>query len=278
MKWLKRLGIMIIALGLSLVGYMTIMNYNVNEIGLSVLGFIKKIKGEQVDISQLENEKSQIISHQKWTSLLKKHVSHQGAVDYKGFLSDSVAFDDYLNLLSQHPPGVNWSKKDKLAYWINVYNAFTVKLIMNHYPLNSIKDISSGLPMINSPWDIKFFKIGGIDFDLNTIEHDILRKLDEPRIHFAINCASVSCPKLRHEAFEAASLEQQLDAQSKDFINNEHKNLFSKSENKISKIFSWFENDFQSAGGVSQFISRYSTSFDKQNTTSYLDYDWNLNE
>ena len=104
-----------------------------------------------------------------------------------------------------HPNDKHWTETEQLAYWINAYNAFTVELILDHYPVASIRDIKEGVPFINSVWDIDFIKIEGKTYSLNDIEHRILRReFDEPRIHFAIVCASISCPKLRNEAFEAA--------------------------------------------------------------------------
>lgn len=252
---------------------------NINDIALKTLGFIKKAKGDSVNLSALKTKESNMIKHEEWTVLLNKHVAENGDVDYKGFQNDIVSFNVYLNALSHHPPGKNWTKNDKLAYWINVYNAFTVKLILDYYPLSSIKDISSGLPMINSPWDIKFFKIGDVDFDLNTVEHEILRKeFEEPRIHFAINCASFSCPKLRNEAFESAKLEKQLNEQAKEFIFNPDKNTLSSNQAELSKIFLWFESDFKPVGGVPVFIQKYKPDYNLNSKISYKDYNWSLNQ
>jgi hypothetical protein len=133
------------------------------------------------------------VSHASFTDLLKKHVAASGKVNYKGFIRDSLQLNQYLELLSDNPPQNSWSREDQLAYWINAYNAFTLQLIIRNYPLKSIKDIGSRIkiPFVNTPWDIKFIRIGKRKFDLNNIEHDILRgKFKEPRIHFAIVCAS----------------------------------------------------------------------------------------
>jgi hypothetical protein len=166
------------------------------------------VRGEEVNVALIERERSPQVNHQEWTRLLRQYVSKRGEVNYRGFKADREALQRYLNQLSQNAPSKNWTQAQKLAYWINAYNAFTVKLIIDHYPIKSIKEISEGLPMINSPWDLKFFKIMGIEFDLNTIEHTILRgQFREPRIHFAINCASVSCPQLRDEAYTDIKLQ-----------------------------------------------------------------------
>jgi hypothetical protein len=143
------------------------------------------------------------VQHQQWDSLLQKHVTAEGWVDYDGFIKDSLDLRSYLNLLSEnHPDPGTWTNEERMAYWINAYNAFTVDLILRHYPLESIKDIRPGIPFVNTVWDIKFINIQGQTYDLNNIEHGILRpKFDEPRIHFAVNCASVSCPKLMNRAY-----------------------------------------------------------------------------
>ena len=131
------------------------------------------------------------MTHEVWDELTRKHVTESGVVNYKGIIQDSIQFNAYLDLLSSHLPNeTNWTREERLAYWINAYNAFTVKLIIDHYPVVSIKDIKKGIPLVNSVWDIQFIEIGGKSYDLNNIEHGILRKeFYEPRIHFAINCA-----------------------------------------------------------------------------------------
>jgi len=252
---------------------------NINDVGLKVLGWVKKMKGNAVDLDKLTAMNTPTMEHHNWTTLLKKHVTAAGQVNYKGFIQDSTLLQAYLDDLSTHPPGNNWTEEEKIAYWINAYNAFTVKLIVDHYPLKSIKDIGDGLPMINSPWDIKFFKIGNIDFDLNTIEHEILRKeFTEPRIHFAINCASFSCPKLRNEAYFASKLEEQLEEQTLGFINNPQKNIINETETELSKIFDWFQSDFIKKSSLFDFLNRYTASLNEANKVTYVEYDWALNE
>jgi hypothetical protein len=219
------------------------------------------------------------IDHSIWNGLLAKHVSAEGWVTYHGLKNDSVQLNQYLNLLSSNPPKEDWTANQKLAYWINAYNAFTVKLIVDHYPVSSIKDIKKGIPFVNSVWDIKFFEIGGIKMDLNEIEHSILRKqFDEPRIHFAIVCASKSCPKLRNEAFTADKLEQQLREQAVDFINDPSKNHFEEEEINISQIFNWFEKDFTKKMTLKKFLKAYSKhDFGLYAKVKYQAYDWSLN-
>jgi len=218
-------------------------------------------------------------SHQVWTELLQANVDSNGWVSYKDFVADSVQLNTYLKTLSDCYPNPDWSKEQKLAYWINAYNAFTVKLIVNHYPVASIKDIKNGIPFINSVWDINFFKIGGEKMDLNEIEHSILRKeFEEPRIHFAIVCASGSCPRLLNEAYEAKTLEEQLTLQANNFVNDNSKNEIEAQEIRISSIFKWFSGDFTENGTIQEFIRPYSErDFSSTAKVKYLDYDWSLN-
>lgn len=223
---------------------------------------------------------SQPVNHDQWTSLVSRHVSAEGWVDYPGFQKDSQQLKNYLDLLSSaHPNDRNWSPDEQLAYWINAYNAFTVKLIVDHYPVESIKDIKNGIPFVNTVWDIKFINIEGHNYDLNNIEHGIIRKyFDEPRIHFAINCASVSCPKLLNEAYVADRLDQQLTTAARAFLADPLRNQVS--EYKVSSIFSWFRGDFKKqSGSLIEFINNYAPqTIPLDAELTFLDYNWQLNE
>ena len=226
---------------------------------------------------------SKPISHAAFDSLLRKHVNTEGWVDYKGFIRDSVLLNSYLNLLSKgYPNDKNWNKNEQKAYWINAYNAFTIKLICDHYPLESIKDIKKGVPLVSDTWTIDFIKIEGKTYNLNNIEHGILRpKYNDPRIHAAVNCASRSCPKLLNEAFTADKLDNQLDMVMKDFINDATRNkITSANKAQLSKIFTWFAGDFKKSNpSVIAFINKFSkTKIDKNADISYLDYNWQLNK
>lgn len=222
------------------------------------------------------------ISHQTWDELLREHVSVDGKVNYKGFLQDIKKLDAYLLLISENPPEESWTKNQKLAYWINTYNAFTVKLIASNYPIKSIQELhpTIKIPGVSTIWHKEFFQIGGEDESLNDIEHKILRKqFDEPRIHFAINCASFSCPNLLNEAFTPDKLEDQLEQQASVFINDQLKNKIGKDVIEISKIFSWFKRDFTKDGSLIDFLNRYATTTIQDNADiGYMDYNWTLNE
>ncbi|QKG58822.1 DUF547 domain-containing protein [Hymenobacter sp. BRD128] len=223
------------------------------------------------------------VDHGAFDKLLKKHVTAQGLVSYVGFKADEAAFNQYLALLSKNPPAANWSKADQMAYWINAYNAYTIRLILDHYPVQSIKDIGSKIkiPFVTTPWAAKFFSIGGEKMSLDNIEHGILRKkFDDPRIHFTLVCASISCPRLRNEAYTAAQLEKQLDDQGHDFLNNPAKNKISKPDAQLSKYFDWYKGDWEKNGqSVVKWVNRYSaTKIDANTKITYLDYNWNLNK
>ncbi|MEP0710437.1 DUF547 domain-containing protein [Algoriphagus sp.] len=221
-------------------------------------------------------------SHKAWNELLKANVSADGKVNYKGFIKEKAKLEAYLSSLSNNAPDRKiWSKDEQLAYWINAYNAFTVKLIVDNYPVKSIKDLGPSLkiPLIKDVWHYKFFKIGGQESSLDEIEHSILRKeFEEPRIHFAINCASVSCPPLLNEAFEAKTIDAQLDKVAKSFINSS-RNKITPDAIQISSIFNWFKGDFTKNGSLIDYLNKYSKVKIKANAkVSHLDYDWNLNE
>ncbi|MCB0555208.1 MAG: DUF547 domain-containing protein [Phaeodactylibacter sp.] len=221
------------------------------------------------------------VSHEIWDGLLQKYVRPDGFVDYKGFVLDSAQLNSYLALLSSAHPQKSWPKAEQMAYWINAYNAFTVKLIVDHYPVESIKDIKRGIPFVNSVWDIKFIEIQGQTYDLNNIEHGILRKeFNDARIHAAINCASYSCPPLRNEAYWAGKLDSQLDDAMRHFVNDPLRNQVSADKAEISQIFSWFSGDFKrDAGSVRDYINRYAEEkLRPEGKISYLDYNWSLND
>lgn len=220
-------------------------------------------------------------SHALWDGLLKEHRRADGMVDYQGFIRDSAQLNAYLGLLSAAHPQKSWGKDEQMAYWINAYNAFTVKLIVDHYPVESIKDIKRGIPFVNTVWDINFIDIQGQRYNLNDIEHGILRKhYKDARIHAAVNCASFSCPLLWPEAFVGGRLDAQLDAAMRAFVNDPLRNRVSAGQAELSAIFSWFGGDFKKdAGSLRDFINRYAEQpLSKEGKISHLDYDWRLNK
>ena len=178
----------------------------------------------------------------------------------------------YISQLEGLTDQIGWSRNEKLAYWINLYNAATVRLIVQNHAVRSITDINGG-----KPWDKKVVTVGPKNYTLNQIENDIIRpNFNEPRIHFAINCAAKSCPKLMNSAFIPDNLNSQLTKQAKSFVNGS-KNDISANKIIISKIFEWYADDF----GVSviDYINKYSTVKIEVNTTiEYKEYNWDLNK
>ncbi len=218
-----------------------------------------------------------------WSELLGRHVKENGMVDYKGFIQDKELLEKYLKTLSAHAPDPSiWSEEEQLAYWINAYNGYTVKLIVDNYPLKSIEDLhpTVHIPTVSTVWHKKFFSIGGVKTSLDEIEHDILRKkFNEPRIHFAINCASFSCPPLRDEAYVAGKLDAQLEDMARRFINDPDRNKISENNPQVSKIFSWFSGDFTRNGTLIEYLNKYAqVPVNTDAKLNYLDYDWSLND
>ncbi len=176
-----------------------------------------------------------------YKALLAKHVN-KGKVDYDGFKKDQAVFDQYLAALSKTDPNA-LTRNHRFAFYINAYNAFTIKLILTRYPqINSIKELGS---FFSSPWSKNFFSLGGWEVSLDYIEHEVLRpQFKDPRIHFAINCAAKSCPPLLNRPYEGDILDRQLDEQTRAFVNTPRSTFVKDNTLFISKIFDWFEEDF----------------------------------
>ncbi len=232
-----------------------------------------------------EKNQGELVGPEIWDDLLKEHVNKKGEVDYAGMKKDVKKLDEYLASVSANPPARNWSKDEKLAYWINAYNAFTVKLILNNADngIASIKDIGpkTQVPFVNTPWDIKFIEIDGKKYDLNNIEHGIIRKeyKNDPRYHFALVCAAESCPRLRNEAYTAKKLNKQLEEEAEVFLNNREKNKIGKDGVAISPLFKWYSNDFEREMSIAEWINKYSDDKvdPEKKDFNYTDYSWKLN-
>lgn len=224
---------------------------------------------------------SRPIKHDLFTEILQEYVDSNGMVDYGRLQQDSAKFNVYLDLLSEnHPNDKHWTKSEQLAYWINAYNAFTLQLIVRNYPITSIKDITPvTLPFVVSPWDVKFINIEGREYDLNQIEHGIIRaQFDQPMIHFGLVCAAKGCPKLRTEAYTAEEVDAQLAEQASDFVNDQMKNLTGSPNPKVSKIFRWYKGDFTDSSSLAEYLNSISDdSIASDADIDYLDYNWELN-
>ena len=234
-----------------------------------------------------------------WDALLKKHVrwlpdNKQSRVDYKGFLADRAALKKVLTEWS----GVSaaafaaFSREQQMAFLINAYNGFTVELILTRYPdLKSIKDLGS---IVQSAWKKKFFRLLDEDRYLDWVEHEQLRpKYADPRIHAAVNCASIGCPALRNEAFTAARLDGQLDDGMTRFMADRTRNRYANGKAEINMIFKWFKEDFEKGHkGIKKLddlLARYAEQLadapaDREKlkaggvAINHLDYDWSLND
>ena len=212
-------------------------------------------------------------NHLKFDELLKKHVSENGVVNYDSFKKEEYKLNQYLKMLASVEPKENWTRNKKLAYCINLYNASTVSLILDNYPLKSIKDITQAL-------EKSFIKIGSKNFSLNELENNIIRStFKEPKIHFAINCGTVSSPKLSNSAFSEKNIDRLLKENTERFLKNTLIGV-SKIGDKVelSRIFDWYLDDF---GGKENLLNWITSNSDLDlsdaSFKSFKTYDWELN-
>ncbi|PKO47093.1 MAG: DUF547 domain-containing protein [Betaproteobacteria bacterium HGW-Betaproteobacteria-22] len=240
--------------------------------------------------------------HSIWQDLLQKNVvlikgGQASQVDYEAMLKARPQLQQYLAQLSAVSTSefASWPKTEQLAFLLNAYNAFTVELVLTKYPkLKSIKDIGS---IVQSPWKKRFVPLLGEMRSLDDIEQGMIRKVgdyNEPRIHFAANCASIGCPALRNEAYTGAQLDAQLEAATKAFLSDQTRNRYNTQTNKleVSKIFDWYKKDFERGWhgwkSLNEFFAHYADSLTdspeiKQALIAnkvdvvFLDYNWNLN-
>jgi hypothetical protein len=210
-------------------------------------------------------------------SLLQKNVDKTGRVDYQSLKNNETLLDNYLAYIQNNEPTKEWSSNKKKAFWINTYNAYTIKIILNNYPLKSIRDIKIDG---ETAWKIPFVKIGQKRYTLDQIEHKILRKkFNDPRIHVGINCASVSCPRLWNFAFTEDNIASSLDNLMKVFINDTTRNKISKNNVALSEIFNWFSKDFIKNGTIINYLNTYAAiKISEKASIKYLTYDWSLNK
>jgi hypothetical protein len=269
----------------ALVAFFSLSCQNTNSEGTKVSGEKSSMGEKTSDIKIFDEDKFAVENgpnHKPWTELLQKHVDKKGMVDYKGFKKDIDKLDAYLKTLSDDPAKKSWSEDEQLAYWINAYNAFAIKLVVDNYPVKSIKDLgpSIKIPVVSDVWHYEFFQIGGKDYSLDQIEHGTIRKqFNEPRIHFAVNCASISCPPLLDEAYVPSMLDKQLTAQAERFVNDEQRNEIAKESIEVSSIFNWFKGDFTKNGSLIKFLNTYSkTKINENAKVKYMNYDWSLND
>lgn len=240
--------------------------------------------------------------HAVWDGLLQRHVvvlaeGRATQVDYAGMARERARLKAYLDALAAVRPAEfeRWPKPERLAFLINAYNAWTVELVLTRYPdLRSIKDLGG---VFSSPWKKRFVPLLGQTHSLDDIEHGLIRAegvYEEPRIHFAVNCASIGCPALRNEAYAGKRLDAQLEDATRRFLADRSRNRFNPATRRleVSKIFDWYRQDFERGWGghtrLSQFFARHAdvltdAEADRQllrageARISHLDYDWALN-
>lgn len=229
------------------------------------------------------------IDHTPWDNLLSRHVrtSDQGVnlVDYHGFSTgDRTMLADYITILSGVPIS-QFNRDQQLAYWVNLYNALTVRVVLDHYPVESIRDIdiSPGL-FATGPWDKKLISIEGENLTLNDIEHRIMRPIwRDPRIHYVVNCASIGCPNLRDRAYSGTEIDTALDRAATAYVNDPRGVSVVDGKVSVSKIYDWFIEDFGgSEGMVLRHLQRYAAPelaarLEAIGKLSDVHYDWSIN-
>ncbi|MCA9409055.1 MAG: DUF547 domain-containing protein [Candidatus Omnitrophica bacterium] len=232
--------------------------------------------------AQTQNDASsrEEINYSLWDNVLKTYVNEQGRVDYEGLLKDRHKFDQFIAQVEK----VNistFTPQEQKAFWINAYNAITMKVIVDNYPVKGIRTINFGLV-----WNVGRNVAGGKK-SLSDIEHKILRLLGDPRIHFAINCASIGCPRLLNKPFYPETLDEQLDREAVRFINDPEKIKLDRATNTLfySAILDWFEEDFLVVeSDILSYIKRYINKEDRDYISSHeimlkvTKYDWGLNK
>lgn len=220
------------------------------------------------------------VDNSLYAELLARHV-RAGVVDYAGLMADKASLEGYLAVLEAVQPET-LPREERFAFWINVYNAFTLHLVLQHLPgIESIKDIGG---LCSSPWGIGVIHVGGRTLTLDEVEKAILiPEFLDARVHFAINCASKSCPPLLAEPYEGARLEQQLEERAMSFINDPAHNGLEGDTLRLSRIFKWYKNDF--GGDPVAYVQRFARGELAQGLSTlgggvrvrYRDYDWSLN-
>jgi hypothetical protein len=229
----------------------------------------KPVVIEKAPNAPTEPQTSKSIDHGTFDNDLRKYVDPNGKVNYASWLKNRTKLDAYINDMAITIPSSKAPLAEKMAYWINVYNANTIKLVLDNYPISSITKIDGG-----KPWDSRFVKAGSTFYSLNEIEKKILIAMGDPRIHFAVNCAAKSCPKLLNKAYTAENLEASLTSNTLAFLS---KNEFVVNKDKliISKIFEWYNDDF---GDVKGWIGKkMGIDVSPKAKIIYKDYNWDLN-
>ncbi|MGI9298114.1 MAG: DUF547 domain-containing protein [Gammaproteobacteria bacterium] len=227
------------------------------------------------------------VSHEIWGDFLARHVVEENGIALVRYgevsAADKKNLDEYLAALSQAPVA-SLNREEQLAFWINLYNALTVQTILENYPVSSIKKISSGF-LPTGPWDDKLAEVAGEALSLNDIEHRILRPIwKDPRLHYAVNCASVGCPNLAATAYTAANAEEMLAAAAAEYVNHPRGANVQNGKLYVSSIYDWFAEDFGGEdAAIIAHLQKYAApdlreKLDAVSKISGDDYDWSLND
>ena len=215
---------------------------------------------------------SQKTDYKLYNTFLSKYVSFTGNVNYDGIYLNKAELEELVVFFEKNVPLTTVSKPEKIAYWINSYNLHAIKLIIDNYPVVSINDVID-------PFKVNFVSYKGILLSLDYIENEILRKLDDPRVHFGINSASISSPILVNEAFEPETLDKQLNTAARFFINDATKNQLAADKASVSKIFQWYKNDFTATKSIVEFINQYAlVKLTDATVLTYSEFNFGLNK
>ena len=214
---------------------------------------------------------SQTIDLTDYNKFLKEHVSSKGVVNYEKVIKNIEDLNKITLSFSKISPNRGWTNSEKKSYWINFYNANVIKLLSEHYPLKSINYVPDA-------FQSKIIDFAGTKVSLDNIEHEILRKLGDPRVHFALYSTAISSPMLKRTAYEPENIEDELGIATSNFLNDPTKNIIDPKVSKISKTFDWYKDDFASLNDIINFINIHSggTKITTETKLSYMDYNWNL--
>ncbi len=218
------------------------------------------------------NSFGQKVNYFYYNNFLLKYVTDNGVVDYDKIYKNKADLQEIVNKFDKIKPNIYWSNKENLAFWINVYNLYSIKLVIDNYPVKSIKEI-------NNAWKKDFIVFNGSPVSLDYIDEKILRPLGDPRYHFAINCTSYSCPAFLNEAYDYEKIDSQLENAAVIFINDVTKNEITQRSANISKVFDWYKSDFTTKGSLIEFLNKFSkTAIKNDALITFGEYNWKLSK
>ncbi|WP_345115588.1 DUF547 domain-containing protein [Hymenobacter algoricola] len=220
--------------------------------------------------------------HAPWNELLARYVTRDGRIDYTGMLEEEDKLGAYLETIRKTPPDERtWSRSEQQAYWLNVYNAATVYMVLQYYPVRSMNEIKvKSLKGSKSAWEAPSVTVGSKEYSLNQIEREVLRnKFQDPRVHFALGSAAETSPPLLNEAYDGTRLNQQLDGQVRRFVNNAKFNQLAAGHLRLSSLFDWYSVEFGEGPQLVAWLNTYSTVVIAPTATvEFLSFDWTLND